>query len=137
VLAEFRQFIVRGNLVDLAVAVVLGVAFGAVVTSLVEDLITPLLAAVFGEPDFSGLSFTINDSEFRYGSFINALFSFVLIATVVFFFVVKPVNSLMDRMRTEPAEPGTRKCPECLSEIPSEARRCAHCTASVEPEAAE
>jgi large conductance mechanosensitive channel len=133
-LGEFRQFITRGNLVDLAVAVVIGVAFTAVVDSLVSDLVTPLIAAIFGEPDFSGLTFTLNGSEFRYGSFINALLSFVIIAAVVFFFVVKPVNALMDRLRTEPAGPAARKCPECLSEIPAEARRCAFCTAEVQPE---
>jgi large conductance mechanosensitive channel len=135
-LNEFRQFIVRGNLVELAVAVVIGVAFTAVVDSLVADLITPLIAAVFGEPSFSGLSFTVNDSEFRYGNFLNALFSFVVVAAVVFFLVVKPVNALMDRLRTEPADASQRKCPECLSEIPSEARRCAFCTSEVEPEPA-
>jgi large conductance mechanosensitive channel len=135
VLQEFREFIGRGNLVDLAVAVVLGVAFGAVVTSLVEDLITPLIAAIFGEPDFSGLTFTLNGSEFRYGDFINALLSFATIAAAVFFFVVKPMNALTERLRTEPADPENHKCPECLSEIPAEARRCAFCTTEVAPEA--
>jgi large conductance mechanosensitive channel len=132
-LRDFRQFIARGNLVDLAVAVVLGVAFAAVVKSLVEDLITPLIAAIFGEPDFSGLTFTVHGSVFRYGAFLNALLTFVIVAAVVFFFVVKPMNALMSRLRTEPAEPSTRKCPECLSEIPKEARRCAHCTAQLQP----
>jgi large conductance mechanosensitive channel len=130
---DFRQFLARGNLIDLAVAVVLGVAFGAVVTSLVEDLITPLIAAVFGKPDFSGLTFTINDSEFRYGEFINALLSFIVIAAVVFFFVIKPINALMDRLRTEPADESTRKCPECISDVPVEASRCAFCTAKIQP----
>jgi large conductance mechanosensitive channel len=134
VLQDFRQFITRGNLVDLAVAVVLAVAFSAVVSSLVEDLVTPLIAALFGEPDFSGLTFTVNGSEFRYGEFINALLSFVIIAAVVFFFVVKPMNALLERLRTEPSEPSARKCPECLSEIPIEARRCAFCATAVEPE---
>ena len=135
-LKEFRQFITRGNLVDLAVAVVLGVAFTAVVASMVKDLITPLIAAIFGEPDFSGLSFTLNGSEFRYGAFINALLSFVIVAAVIFFFVIKPVNALLERLRTEPSEePSLRKCPECLSEIPAEAKRCAFCTATVVPEA--
>ena len=101
-LKEFREFILRGNLVDLAVAVVIGTAFTAVVTSMVEDLITPLIAAIGGEPDFSALSFTINGSEFRYGDFINALIAFLIIATVVFFFVIKPVNALLSRLRTEP-----------------------------------
>lgn len=130
---DFRQFLVRGNLIDLAVAVVLGVAFAAVVTSLVEDLITPLIAAIFGEPDFSGLTFTINGSEFRYGAFLNSLLSFVTIAAVIFFLVIKPVNALLERLRTEPADEHMRKCPECVSEIPVEAKRCAFCTAKVQP----
>jgi large conductance mechanosensitive channel len=131
-LGEFRQFILRGNLVDLAVAVVIGTAFGAVVTALVSDLITPLIAAVGGEPNFNSLTFTVNGSEFRYGHFLNVLLSFVLIAAVIFFLVLKPVNALMARMRTEPpTEEETRKCPECLSEIPVAARRCAFCTAEV------
>jgi large conductance mechanosensitive channel len=136
-LTEFRQFLLRGNVVDLAVAVVIGVAFGAVVTSLVEDLLTPLIAAIFGEPDFSGLTFEVNDSVFRYGSFINAVISFATIAAAVFFFVVKPVNMLVQRSRNEPSpDPTTRKCPECLSEIPLQARRCAFCTTTVTPGAA-
>src|SRR5687768_16922787 len=102
-LGEFRQFITRGNLVELAVAVVIGVAFTAVVDSLVADLVTPLIAAIFGEPDFSGLTLTLNGSEFRYGSFINALLSFLIIAAVVYFLVVKPINALTERLRTEPA----------------------------------
>jgi large conductance mechanosensitive channel len=131
-LKEFREFILRGNLVDLAVAVVIGTAFTAVVTSMVEDLITPLIAAIGGEPDFSALSFTINASEFRYGDFINALISFLIIATVVFFFVIKPVNALLSRLRTEPpVAEETHQCPECLSEIPVAARRCAFCTTQV------
>ena len=130
-LQEFRQFILRGNLVDLAVAVVLGTAFGAVVTALVSSLITPLIAAIGGEPDFAGLKFTINGSQFLYGQFLNALFSFLVIAAVVFFLVVKPVNALMERYRTEPApEHETHECPECLSQIPMAARRCAFCTAA-------
>jgi large conductance mechanosensitive channel len=132
VLRDFRQFILRGNLVDLAVAVVIGAAFGAVVSAFVADVITPLIAAVGGKSDFSNLSFTINGSRFRYGDFINALLTFLIIATVVFFFVVRPVNALMERWRPEPAvdEP-TRRCPECLSDIPAPARRCAFCTAQV------
>ena len=109
VLAEFREFVLRGNLVDLAIAVVLGAAFGAVVTSAVENLITPLIAAVGGQPDFSRLAFTINDSRFGYGAFLNALLSFVLIAAVIFFLVVKPVNALLAAMKddheAEPAAP--------------------------------
>ena len=101
-LKEFREFILRGNLVDLAVAVVIDTAFTAVVTAMVEDLITPLIAAIGGEPDFSALTFTINESTFRYGDFINALIAFLIIAAVVFFFVIKPVNTLLSRLRTEP-----------------------------------
>ena len=131
-LKEFREFILRGNLVDLAVAVVIGTAFTAVVTSMVEDLITPLIAAIGGEPAFSALIFTINGSEFRYGDFINALISFLIIASVVFFFVIKPVNTLLSRLRTEPAvSEETHQCPECMSDIPIAARRCAFCTTQV------
>ena len=133
-LSDFKAFILRGNVVDLAVAIVVGVAFTAVVTALVEDLITPLIAAIGGKPDFSVLDFTINSSTFRYGDFINKIISFVTIAAAVFFFVVVPMNALLQRMRREtPADPTTRKCPECLSEIPLEARRCAFCTAQVAP----
>ena len=131
-IGEFREFILRGNLVDLAVAVVIGTAFTVLVTALVEDLITPLIAAIGGEPDFSNLTFTINGSEFRYGEFLNALFAFLLIALVVFFLVIKPVNALMNRFSTEPpVDEETRSCPECLSEIPVDARRCAFCTTEV------
>ena len=132
-LKDFRQFILRGNLVDLAVAVVIGAAFGAIVTALVTDLVTPLIAAIGGKPDFNGLTFTINGSTFRYGHFINALLSFLIIAAVVFFLVIKPVNALISRSRTEPPvdQATTRECPECLSQIPTEARRCAFCTAEV------
>jgi large conductance mechanosensitive channel len=131
-LKEFREFILRGNLVDLAVAVVLGVAFGAVVTAFVKDLVTPLLAAIGGQPDFSDLTFKINGSQFLYGEFINALLSFVIIAAVVFFFVVKPVNALMARRKVDTAaDAPTRTCPECLSDIPVAAKRCAFCTSPV------
>jgi large conductance mechanosensitive channel len=131
-LKDFRQFLLRGNLVDLAIAVVIGAAFGAVVTALVKDLITPLIAAVGGQPDFGELDFTINGSRFAYGDFLNSLVSFVVIATVVFFLVVKPVNALLDRMRTEPpVEEHTRECPACLSQIPRAARRCAFCTEEI------
>jgi large conductance mechanosensitive channel len=133
---EFKQFVLRGNVIDLAIAVVIGVAFAAVVESLVADLVTPLIAAIVGEPDFSGLTFSINGSVFRYGSFINALFTFVSVAAVIFFFVVKPMNILVSRSRREPTpDPTTRKCPECLSEIPIDARRCAFCTTEVGPAA--
>lgn len=126
---EFKQFVLRGNVVDLAVAVVLGVAFAALVTAMVEDLLTPLIAAVIGEPDFSALTFTINDSTFLYGDFINKLISFLSVAFVLFFFVVKPMNFLVSRSRREPPpDPTTKKCSECLSEIPIDARRCAYCT---------
>jgi large conductance mechanosensitive channel len=124
--AEFKTFLLRGNLVDTAVGIVIGLAFAAVISSLVADLITPLIAAIFGKPDFSTLSFTINSSVFRYGAFINALISFVLVAIVLFFVVIKPVNAL--RARRESPDPTTRECPECLSEIPLEAHRCAYCT---------
>jgi large conductance mechanosensitive channel len=127
---DFKAFLLRGNLVAMAVGIVIGVAFTAVVTALVGDLITPLIAAIFGKPDFSSLTFTINGSVFSYGAFLNALLSFVLIAFVVFFFVVKPVNVLVRE-----AEPTTRDCPECLSAIPLAARRCAFCTAEVSPQA--
>ncbi len=131
---EFREFILRGNLVDLAVAVVIGTAFAAVVAALVADIVTPLIAAVGGEPDFDALSFTINSSEFRYGHFLNAVFTFAVIAAVMFFLVIKPVNALLARRRTEPPQDEqTRECPECVSEIPTKARRCAFCTAEVGP----
>ena len=126
---EFRAFIMRGSLVDLAVAVVIGVAFGAVVTALVNDIITPIVAAVFGSSDFSALTFTINGSHFLYGSFLNAVISFVSIAAAVFFFVVKPMN--MITARKPAAEATTRDCPECLSTIPKAAKRCSFCTAEV------
>ena len=125
---DFKQFLLRGNVVDLAVAVVIGAAFGAVVTALVADLLTPVIAAIFGKHDFSALTFTINGSTFRYGAFLNAVIAFVSIAAAVFFFVVRPINALMRRRRTEPVDPTTKTCPECLSEIPLEARRCAYCT---------
>jgi large conductance mechanosensitive channel len=129
---DFKEFLLRGNLVDMAVGVVIGLAFAAVITALVADLITPLIAAIGGKPDFGTLSFTINGSHFLYGHFINALITFVVIAAVVFFLVIKPVNALMARRRTEPpVDAETRPCPECLSEIPLAARRCAFCTAEV------
>jgi large conductance mechanosensitive channel len=132
ILNDFKQFLLRGNVVDLAVAVVIGAAFGAVITALVEDLLTPLIAAIGGQQDFSALDFTINDSTFRYGDFINKVITFVTIAAAVFFFVVVPINALIARSRKEPpADPTTRKCPECLSEIPIDARRCAFCTSEV------
>jgi large conductance mechanosensitive channel len=132
-LKGFRQFLLRGNVVDLAVAVVIGVAFGAVVTALVKDLITPLIAAIAGKPDFSAIKFTVNKSTFLIGDFINAVVSFVLIAAAVYFFVVVPVNAVLTRVRRgqAPPDPTTRQCPECLSTIPINARRCAYCTSPV------
>ena len=133
-LKEFRDFVLRGNVVDLAVAVVIGAAFGAVVTSLVENLVTPLIAAIGGEPDFGALAFTINESRFGYGAFLNAVISFLVIAAVIFFLVVKPLNTLMSRLKPErPVDEPTRACPECLSDIPGKATRCAFCTAQVGP----
>jgi large conductance mechanosensitive channel len=134
-LREFKQFIMRGNVVDLAVAVVIGVAFGAVVTAFVADIITPLIAAIFGKPDFSNLNFTINKSTFLYGDFLNAVIAFLSIAAAIFFFVVKPLNVLEARRAAGgPTEsPTTRACPECLSEIAIAARRCAYCTSEVAP----
>ena len=131
-LKEFRDFVLRGNVVDLAVAVVVGAAFGAVVNAVVADLITPLIAAIGGKSDFSQLDFTINGSVFRYGDLINKLLTFVIVAAVVFFLVVKPLNAVMARLRPEPpVDQPTHACPECLSDIPKAARRCAFCTAEV------
>ncbi|MGH2457616.1 MAG: large conductance mechanosensitive channel protein MscL [Chloroflexota bacterium] len=128
----FRQFLLRGNVVDLAVAVVIGAAFGTVVAAFVKDLLTPLIAAIGGKPDFSSLYFTINNSKFLFGDFINAIISFVIIAAVVYFFVILPMNTLIARAKKEPpAEPTMRKCPECMSEIPIAAHRCAFCTTPV------
>jgi large conductance mechanosensitive channel len=134
----FKQFILRGNVLDLAVAVVMGAAFGAIVTALVKDLINPLIAAIMGKPDFSALAFTVNNSKFGIGDFFNALVSFVLIALVVYFLVVLPVNTLMARIKRGevPPDPTTKKCPECLSDIPLAARRCAFCTSQVGPQPA-
>lgn len=124
----FKAFLLRGNVVELATAVVIGVAFGVVITAFVKDLVTPLIAAIGGQPDFSSLSFTVNRSKFLYGDFLNALLAFVLIAAVIYFLVIVPYTALMARSKKEPpADPTTRKCPECLSEIPIDARRCAFC----------
>ncbi|MFN8516729.1 MAG: large conductance mechanosensitive channel protein MscL [Thermomicrobiales bacterium] len=132
-LKEFKAFLLRGNVIDLAVAVVIGAAFGAVVKAFVENLITPLIAAIGGQPDFSAIAFTINGSKFGIGAFVNAVISFLVIAAVVFFFVVMPMNKLLEYTRRQPTtpDPTTFKCPSCLSEIPIGARRCAFCTQEV------
>ena len=132
-LTGFRNFILRGNVVDLAVGVVIGAAFGTVVDKLVKDLITPLIAAIVGKPDFSALGFEVNGTKFPVGDFINAVVAFVLVAAAIYFFVVLPVNGLMARVKRgeAPADPTTKKCPQCLSEIPLAARKCAFCTSAL------
>jgi large conductance mechanosensitive channel len=129
-LSGFRQFILLGNVVDMAVGVVIGAAFGTVVTALTKDLLTPLIAAIVGKPDFSAISFKIGETVFPIGDFINASVSFLLVAAAVYFFVVTPVNALMARFK-DPAAPTTKPCPQCLSEIPIAAKRCGHCTQPV------
>jgi large conductance mechanosensitive channel len=130
----FKQFMLRGNVLDLAVAVVMGAAFTAVVTALVKDLLTPLIAAVVGSPDFSAIAVTVNGSKLLVGDFTNAVLAFVMVGAAVYFFVVLPVNTLTARMRRgeAPPDPTTKKCPECLSEVAIAARRCAFCTSSLE-----
>lgn len=132
-LQGFKQFILRGNVVDLAVGVVIGTAFGAVVNSLVADIMTPLISAIFRAPDFSGLFFTLNESKFMYGKFLNNLISFAIVASSIYFFVVTPLNKLMTytKKAETPAEPTTKTCPECISEIPKDARRCKHCASVI------
>jgi len=132
-LKGFREFVLRGNVVDMAVGVVIGAAFGAIVTALVKDLLTPLIAALVGKPDFSGYVFEVNGSKFLYGDFINAVVSFLLIAAAIYYFVVLPVNALMARIhQNEPAAaPDKKQCPECRSDIPIAARKCAYCTSVV------
>jgi large conductance mechanosensitive channel len=132
-LKDFKKFILRGNVVDLAVAVVIGAAFSAIVTALVKDLVTPFIAAIGGKPDFSNLYFTINNSKFMYGDFLNAVVSFLLIASVVFFFIVQPINQLVARANKnkESEEPTEKKCEFCLSKIPKDAKKCAFCTSNV------
>jgi large conductance mechanosensitive channel len=129
----FKDFIMRGNVVDLAVGVMIGASFGAVVTTLVKGILTPLIAAIFQQPDFSALSFTLNNSKIMYGEFINAVVSFLISATVVYFFIVTPLNKIMLRLKG-PIEETTKTCPECLSTIPLAAKRCAHCGVSVAPQ---
>lgn len=132
-LKDFKEFVLRGNVVDLAVAVVIGAAFGAIITSLVKDLITPLIAAIGGQPDFSNLSFTLNGSKFMYGDFINAVISFLMIAAVIFFLVVQPLNALVSRAKRKKTtdSPTTKKCPNCFSEVSLKATRCAFCTSTI------
>lgn len=126
---DFKQFLLRGNVVDLAVGVVIGAAFGTVVTALVSDVLTPFIGALGNGPDFSKYSFNIHGNEFMIGHFINALISFMLVAGAIFFFVVKPMNVLISRSHKEPpADSTTKKCSECMSEIPMDAKRCSHCT---------
>ena len=129
----FKQFLLRGNAVDLAVGVVIGAAFGNIVNSMVKGLLTPFIAAVARQPDFSSISFTIHGSKFLFGDFVNSVVSFVIIAAAVYFTVVLPVNTLMAKIQHDNklTQPSTKKCPECLSEIPIDARRCAHCTQPV------
>ncbi len=129
----FKQFLLRGNVVDLAVGVVIGAAFGAVVTSFVKDVLTPLIAAIVKQPDFSTMFIEVHGSKVMYGSFLNALIAFLLVATAVYYFVVLPINALVARQRKAavPADPTTKKCSECLSEIPIDARKCAFCTSAV------
>lgn len=128
-LTDFKQFLLRGNVVDLAVAVVIGTAFTAVVKALVADIITPVVAAIFGKPNFESLSFTINGSHFNYGDFLNNVLTFVTIAAAVFFIVVAPINALMSRRAKE--DPDTKECPECASAIPVKAKRCPLCTSEL------
>jgi large conductance mechanosensitive channel len=132
-LRGFKDFVMRGNVLDLAVAVVIGGAFGAVIAALVKDLLTPLIGAVVGQPDFSGFTATVNGSTFLIGDFLNAVISFLLIALAVYAFVVVPMNALVARRRRgePPTDPTTKKCGECLSEVPVAARRCAFCTSSL------
>jgi len=133
-LKGFKQFILRGNVVDLAVGVVVGAAFTTLVNATVKGIVSPFIAAIFKTPDFSGLSFTINGSQFLYGDFLNALISFLIVATVIYFFVVTPINLLITKTKksSATADPTTKKCTECLSEIPIKATRCAFCTSKLE-----
>ena len=128
----FKQFILRGNVVDLAVGVVIGASFGEVVKALVENILTPLIGAIVKAPNFANLAFTINGSKFMYGNFLNALISFIIVAAAVYFFVVLPINALINRSKKEtPVDPTTKKCTECKTDIPIDARRCPNCTSAV------
>jgi large conductance mechanosensitive channel len=133
VLLGFRGFLLRGNVIDLAVAVIIGVAFGAVINSLVSNILTPIIAMIVGEPSFGGLHFEINGAVFGYGAFLDSLISFLGVAAAIYFFVIVPVERLTTRMRAGQPVPDatTKSCPECLSEIPIAARRCAHCAQPV------
>lgn len=131
-LKGFKQFLLKGNVLDLAVAVVIGAAFGTVISAFVKDLLTPLIAAIGGQPDFSSLYFTVNNSRFMYGDFLNAVISFVIIGAAVYFAVVVPVSRFNARSKAGEAA-ATRKCPECLSEVPIQARKCAHCASAISP----
>ena len=130
---QFKEFLLRGNLIDLAVAVVIGTAFAAVVKALVADIITPLIAAIIGKQNFSNLAFTVHHSRFLYGDLVNVILTFIVIAAVVFFLVVKPTNSLLARLGRLPKETPVRTCPECLSDVPVGAHRCLYCTSQLEP----
>ena len=133
---EFKEFLLRGNLLDLAVAVVIGAAFTGVVNAFVSNLITPLIKAIFGgSTQFNSLAFTVNGSKITYGAFLDAVLSFVIVAVVIFFLVIKPVNALMKRMGRTPDEDPVRECPECLSKVPEAASRCAYCTSALTPTA--
>lgn len=132
-LRGFKEFVLRGNVLDLAVAVVIGGAFGAVVNAMVKDLLTPFIGAIVGTPDFSALVVIVNGAEFLIGDLLNSIISFLLISAAVYFFVIAPVNALTARRRRgeAPTDPTTKKCPECLSEVPIAARRCAFCTSQI------
>ena len=133
-MSGFKQFLLRGNVVDMAVGLVVGAAFGTVVTSFVKDLLTPFIAAIVRQPDFSAIAFEINNSKFMICDFVNSVISFVIIAAAVYFAVVLPINALVARVKKPPAAPDTKRCPECISEIPIQARRCAFCTAILQGE---
>jgi large conductance mechanosensitive channel len=134
-MSGFKKFVLQGNLVQLAVAVVIGIAFGLVIAALVKDLITPLIAAIGGKPNFANLTFTVHHSKFYYGDFVNAVLSFIIVAAAVYFFVVLPVSKLMNRIQGN-KEATERDCPECTSKIPVAASRCMFCTTQVTPTAA-
>lgn len=132
VLKEFRGFVLRGNVLDLAVAVVIGAAFNAMVSSVVKDMVTPIIGAIFGQPDFSSLTFSINGSTFAYGNFINTLISFIIVVIAVFFFIVKPISVLTQRLGLSTEDPRPMApCPRCYTDVPTVATRCGHCTSDL------